>query len=105
MLEFDIPLPLILGAVITVVLPLFVGIVTKYSTSSRFKAILLAALTAVNGLFVELLSAVNSETTYNLGAGLFYAVISFATAVGIHQGLLKPTGVTAIVQEVGNTDH
>lgn len=102
MIEFDIPLPLVIGLLISTVLPLLVGLVTKLETSSGAKAALLAGLAAINGLAVEYAASLNAGEPYNIGTGLIVALISFLTAVGIHFGLLKPLGATAAVQKVGS---
>lgn len=86
---------------VTVALPLLVGLVTTRVTAPGRKAIYLAALAAVTGLGSELLSALTTATTYDLAAGLFLALTSFVLAVGLHFGLYKPTGAAAALQDVG----
>lgn len=102
MVDFDIPLPLIVGLVISTLLPLLVGLVTKAVTNAGAKAALLAGLASINGLAVEFAASLNANEPYNLGTGIVLAIASFVVAVGIHYGLLKPTGTTAAVQAVGN---
>lgn len=101
MIEFDIPLPLVVGLLVSIGLPLLVGLVTKTVTHSGVKAALLAALSAVNGLLVEFSAALSENEPYNLGTGLLLALGSFLVAVGIHYGIYRPTGATQAVQEVG----
>lgn len=101
-ISFDLPPALIIGLLVSTVLPLLVGLVTKTVTNSGVKAGLLAALAAITGLGTELLASINAGTTYDLGTGLVLAVTSFIVAVGIHFGLLKPTGASAAVQAVGD---
>lgn len=95
--EFD--WPLIIGLVVSVVLPLLVGLVTKYATNGRIKALLLAGLSAVTGLFTELGNALTNETPYNLGMGLVFALAAFIVGVGMHYGLYKPTGAATAAQK------
>ena len=103
MIEFDIPdLALILGLVVSVVLPLLVGLVTKVSTSSNMKAVLLALLAAVNGVIVEVVAALNSGEVFNLGTALVLALGSFLVAVGLHFGIYKPTGTSEKLQQIGS---
>lgn len=102
MIEFNIPLPLVIGLLISTVLPLLVGLVTKTVTSAGAKAALLAGLAAVNGLAVEFAAALNSGEPYNLGTGLLVALGSFLVAVGLHYGLYKPTGTSESLQKVGS---
>lgn len=102
MIEFDIPLPLVVGLLISTVLPLLVGLVTKTVTSSGAKAALLAGLAAVNGLAVEFAASLNAGEPYNIGTGLVIALGSFLVAVGLHYGLYKPTGTSESLQKVGS---
>jgi hypothetical protein len=101
MIEFDIPLPLVIGLLISTVLPLLVGLVTTRVTSSGAKAALLAGLAAINGLAVEFAASLNAGEPYNIGTGLLIALGSFLVAVGLHFGIYKPTGASAAVQETG----
>lgn len=102
MIEFDIPLPLVIGLLISTVLPLLVGLVTKLDTTPGMKASLLAALAAVNGLAVEFAASLNAGEPYNLGTGLVLALGSFIVAVGLHYGIYKPTGTSESLQKVGS---
>lgn len=98
----DVSWPLIIGLLVSTILPLIVGLVTKYETRSGVRAVLLAALAAVTGLLTELGNAIQTGTTYNLGTGLVLALTAFLVAVGIHFGLLKPTGASDAVIAVGS---
>lgn len=97
---FNLPPALIIGALVSTILPLLVGLVTTRVTHGGVKATILAALAAVTGLLTELGVAVNAGVSYDLGNGIVLAIISFLTAVGLHMGLWKPTTVTAKVQDV-----
>lgn len=103
-ISFDLPPALILGLVVSTILPLLVGLVTKTVTSPSVKAVLLAALAAVTGLGTELLASINAGTTYDLGTGLVLALTSFVVAVGLHYGIWKPTGTSHALQEVGSKE-
>lgn len=94
--------PVIIGLVVSTLLPLLVGLVTKTVTNSSTKAILLAALAAITGLGTELLNAINAGVSFDIGMGLVLALVSFITAVAIHFGIWKPTGATEAVQAVGS---
>ncbi|MFI7329382.1 hypothetical protein ACIBQ3_32685 [Streptomyces rubiginosohelvolus] len=87
-----------LGLAIGVVLPVLVGLVTTRVTSAGTKAVLLLALTALNGFLVEL---ANPGDDYQVGSAVVLWVVSFATGVLTHFGLWKPTGVSARAQEIG----
>lgn len=90
----------IIQIVLTVVLPIVVGLVTTRVTDSAVKAWLLAGLTLATSLAAELLRAVQSGETYDLGVGLLAALPAFGLSVALHYGLLKPTGVAAAAQSV-----
>lgn len=87
-----------LQLVLTVVLPVLVGLVTKRVTSASTKAILLAGLSVVSSLLTEILSAAEAGTAYDLGRGLTAALFTFVGAVALHYGLFKPTGVSKAAQ-------
>ncbi|MEV7654688.1 hypothetical protein AB0O39_11000 [Streptomyces anulatus] len=87
-----------LGLLISVVLPVLVGLVTTRVTNSGTKAVLLLALTALNGFLVEL---ANPGDGYNVGTAAVLTLVSFGTAVLSHFGLWKPTGVSGKAQDVG----
>jgi len=99
-IEFNLPWPVILGMVVSVILPLIVGLVTTRVTNSGLKAVLLAALAAITGLGTELIAALNSGQTYDLGNGIVLALTSFLIAVGLHYGIYKPTTLSAKAQNV-----
>lgn len=98
MIVFDVPAWQLIGLLVSTVLPLLVGLVTKVTTDSGTKAILLAALAMVTQLLTELGDALQHGTTYNLGTALVLGLAGFLIAVGIHYGFWKPTGVTAKAQ-------
>lgn len=87
-----------LGLAIGVVLPVLVGLVTTRVTSPGTKAVLLLALTAVNGFLVEL---ANPGDGYQVGSAIVLWAVSFGTGVLAHFGLWKPTGVAGRAQDVG----
>ncbi len=99
---FDVSWPLIIGLLVSTILPLIVGLVTKYQTRPGVRAVLLAGLAALTGLLTELGQALTSQTTYNLGTGLLLALTAFLVAVGFHFGLLKPTGAADAAIAVGS---
>ncbi|MFF2274223.1 hypothetical protein ACFVTX_18255 [Agromyces sp. NPDC058136] len=103
-LAFAFPPALVLGLIVSTILPLLVGLVTNTVTSPGRRATLLAALAAVTGLLTELLAAVEAGVTYDLGTGLVIALGMFLVAVGMHFGIWKPTGVSATLQQVGMKD-
>jgi predicted Na+-dependent transporter len=105
MIDFDLNWTMVLGLVVSVLLPLVVGLVTTRMTDSGAKAALLAGLAALTGLLTEMANAISLEQPYNLAAGLIFAITSFVIAVGMHFGLYKPTGTSARLQAVGDNSH
>lgn len=85
-----------LGLLVSVVLPVLVGLVTKRVTHAGTKAVLLLALSTLTGLLTEVLHPVNG---FDLGTAAVLALVSFATGVLVHFGLWKPTGVSAKAQD------
>lgn len=88
-----------LGLVISVVLPVLVGLVTTRVTNSSVKAVLLLALTAANGFLVEL--AGPHDDGYSVSSALILWAVSFGTGVLAHFGLWKPTGLSRKAQDIG----
>lgn len=86
-----------LGLLISVVLPVLVGLVTTRVTSAGFKAVLLLALSTANGFLVEYMGPHDAGYSWQTAAVL--ALVSFATGVLAHFGLLKPTGISARAQD------
>ena len=86
-----------LGLVISVVLPVAVGLVTTRVTSAGTKAVLLLALSTATGFLVEL--AGPHDAGYSVGTAAVLALVSFGTAVLSHFGLWKPTGVSGKAQD------
>jgi len=99
-IEFNLPPALIIGLLISTVLPILTGLVTTRLTSSGLKAVILALLSAVTGLLTELAASINAGTTYDLGNGLVLALTAFLVAVSMHYGIWKPTTVSAKAQNV-----
>jgi len=98
MIEFNIDWVQVLTFVVAIVLPLFVGLVTKLTTNPAARAILLALLSAIAGFLAELLNALQSHTSYDVGTALLTWIGIFVVAVASHFGVWKPTGVSAKAQ-------
>jgi hypothetical protein len=82
--------PQVFALVTGVVLPLLVGLITKYDASPRVKALLLALLAGVSGA----LASLNSSEPVISGETLTQVAISWVTAILVYFGFWKPTGVT-----------
>lgn len=92
----------VIGLVGAPLLAIIVGIVTKLSTPSNVKALLLLGLAAVDGVMTEYLAG---PANFDLRWAALKALSAFLIAVGAHYGFLKPTGVSYTLQsKVGRTD-
>ena len=89
--------------VIAFVLPVLVGFVTTRVTSSGAKAWLLAGLSLITSLAVELARTLTAGEAYDVGVALFAALPAFVVSVAGHYGLWKATGVSEFAQEHGVT--
>lgn len=87
--------------VVAFLLPVVVGLVTTRVTSAGRKAWLLAGLTLVTSMLVELGRALDAGTTYDVGVALMAALPAFVVSVATHYGLWKPTGVAHAAQDLG----
>jgi hypothetical protein len=87
-----------LGLLVSVVLPVLVGLVTTRVTNASTKAVLLLALSILNGFVVEFAAP---GPGYSVGTAAVLALVSFGTGVLTHFGLWKPTGVSVKAQALG----
>ncbi|WHT21032.1 hypothetical protein N8J89_08175 [Crossiella sp. CA-258035] len=83
----------VLSLAIGTLLPVLVGLVTRWDAGARLRAVLLAALSAVSAFLSELLESVNTGTQFDAGATLLAVLGTFTVAVATHYGLWSPTGV------------
>jgi hypothetical protein len=90
---------------IAFVLPILVGLVTTRVTSAAAKAWLLAGLTLVTSLLVELGRTIATGGVFDVGVALLAALPAFVISVATHYGLWKPTGVSGAAQDVGSGRH
>lgn len=95
----------VLAILIQVALPLLVGLVTKLSTSSSFKAVLLLALTAVTQVLTAWYKATGAGEVFDWRTVLLNVVVWFGISVATHYGLWRPTGATAAAQNTMVTDR
>jgi len=85
-----------LGLLVSVILPVLVGLVTTRVTSAGTKAVLLLALSTLNGLLVEV---ANPGPGFDLGTATILSLVAFGTGVLAHFGLWKPAGVSGKAQD------
>jgi hypothetical protein len=86
-----------LGLLVSVVLPVLVGLVTTRVTNAGIKAVLLLALSTATGLVTEY--AGPHDAGYSVGTAAVLALVSFGTGVLSHFGFWKPVGVSARAQD------
>lgn len=84
------------GLAISVVLPVLVGLVTTRVTHEGVKAVLLLALSGLDGFLVEYVAG---GPGYDVGTAAVLAMVAFATGVLSHFGLWKPVGVAGRAQD------
>lgn len=87
-----------LGLLISLVLPVLVGLVTTRVVNAGVKAVLLLALSALNGFIVEFAAG---GAGYDVGSAIVLSLVAFGTGVLMHFGLWKPSGVAGKAQDVG----
>lgn len=94
----------LLSLILTVVLPLLVGLITRKSTNAGVKSVLLLLGSGVASVLQVWLAAASSHIHFVWFAVVYNAVVNFAIAVAIHFGLWKPTGVAEAAQNTLNKD-
>ncbi len=100
MIEFTWPsLADIVQVVVTILLPLIVGVVTR--TTFQHKALVLLLLASVSGLGAELLEVITAGGTFDVGQGLIRLALSFGAAVILHHGFYRPEGIAARARALG----
>ena len=87
MFAFTLDLVVVVQLILSVFLPLLVGLVTNKVTSGGAKAWLLAGLTLATAVFTDLGFALANGTVFDLGVALLSAIPFFAISVAIHYGL------------------
>lgn len=102
MVVTDVSTATLVSVLVSVVLPLLVGLVTKASWSGSLKAMLLAALSAITGVATTFLAA-TPEHPFVWQVAVLNAVIAWVIAVATHFGLWKAetkdgTSVSNVVQ-------
>ena len=100
---FSVDPAMVVQLVLAVLLPIAVGLVTTRVTAGSTKAWLLAGLTLVTSVVVQLASAIANEASFDVGLALLAAIPTFAISVATYYGLWKPTGVGEAAQDVEAT--
>lgn len=89
--------------VLSVFLPIVVGLVTTRVTSGAIKAWLLAALSLITAILTQVADAIVAGGVLDLGLVLLTTIPTFAISVATYYGLWKPTGIAASAQDFENT--
>ena len=100
MIIFTLDPALVIQLLLTVIMPILVGLITTRVTSSSKKSWLLAGLTLFTSLLVGLAEAIATSTTFDLGMALLAAIPAFAISVATYYGLWKPTGIGRAAQDI-----
>ena len=85
-----------LGLLVSVALPVLVGLVTTRVTHAGTKAVLLLALSTATGFVTEYAAP---GPGYDVGTAAVLALVAFGTGVLSHFGLWKPVGVAGKAQD------
>ena len=86
-----------IGLLVSIGLPVLVGLVTTRVTHAGVKAVLLLALSGLTGFLVEYAGPHGDD--YSVQTAAVLALVSFAVGVLSHFGLLKPTGISGKAQD------
>lgn len=86
-----------LGLLVSVVLPVLVGLVTTRVTHAGTNDVLLLALSNITGFVVEYAGPLDAG--YSVGTAAVLALVSFGTGVLSHFGFWKPVGVSSKAQD------
>lgn len=100
MIEFHPTLLQGLTLLVSVILPIVVGLVTTKVTSANAKALTLLGLSLATSLVSAWILAVQSGTTFDLWGAAYSFGAVFLIGVASHFGLWKPTGVAAVAASV-----
>jgi len=103
MIAFTLDPTTVVQIVLTILMPIAVGLVTAKTASSSIKSWLLAGLTVLASTLTELATALANDTTFDMGIAILAAVPAFAISVSTYYGLWKPTGVAGKAQSVEKT--
>lgn len=94
----------LIGLLITLVLPLLVGLLTKQSWSGTTKGAVLLGLAAVKTVLEAWLMATNKNVAFDFVPIVYTTLINFVIAVTVHFGLLRKSSLQRKAQNSGVTD-
>lgn len=79
--------------IIATIIPLVVGLVTRYTTSSGFKALMMLVLNAVQTLIVQSTMA-DGQAIIDKSTFIQW-VLTLLTSIGLYAGVYKPINLTS----------
>lgn len=85
--------PSLISVLVSFVLPVLVGIVTKQQTHPGVKAALLLLLSTLSAFLIQIPYDTHG---YDWKVAILTAVFAFVTGVAAQRGLWKPIGVSAL---------
>lgn len=103
MFVFSLDPAVVVQLLLTVFMPIAVGLVTTRTTAPATKAWLLALFTVITSLLTGLAGALANHATFDIGVALLAAIPAFAISVATYYGLWKPTGIGGAAQDVEST--
>lgn len=101
---FSLDPAIIIQLVLSVIMPIAVGLVTTRVTSGAVKAWLLATFTLVASILTQWGAAIAIGGVFDIGLALLAVIPAFAISVATYYGLWKPTGIAGAAQDVGTSD-
>lgn len=91
-----------IAALLGVVFPLLVALVTKRVTSGAVKGLLLTAISVVAGGLAEVSDALVNGTSFDPVAWLIVTLAALVAGQTTYSAIWKPTGAAQTLQEVGD---
>lgn len=102
MIEFEIDWVQGIAALLGVVFPLLVALVTKRATSPKVKGLLLTGISVVAGLLSEISNALVNGTSFDPLAWLIVTLAALVAGQTVYSSIWKPAGLSKALQEVGD---
>lgn len=104
MIEFEINWVQAITALLGIVFPLLVALVTKRITSSKTKGLLLAGISVVAGLLAEISTALTTGAAFDPLNWLIVTLAALVAGQVTYDAIWKPVGATRSLQEVGSRE-
>lgn len=102
MIELELNWVQLITALLGIVFPLLVALVTKRVTNSATKGLLLTGISVVAGLLAEISNALTTGASFDPVAWLIVTLGALVAGQVTYQAIWKPVGATKALQEVGS---